>query len=256
MTPLEQLKSVLCDPAGKCCISGSEADRAVVDSALAYLALPVQSAPLNHKAFNYWLDDVTRNQDSKMPTLRQVWQAAIKSVIVLPVQPVQPASAWMTEKDDLTTDESRTKTWVRMGLTVIPLYKGVPSTQPEQPASNLDDDVAISVNDAFDAMWARHTPEFIDGLDKRILAFGAYMAATRAATAQPEQPAPVAQAEPTSTDSRDAERYRWLRRGPEASDGELYIGVDSDKFKNRWALEACEADAAIDAAIQAKDDTP
>ena len=42
MTPLEQLKSVLCDPTGKFCISGSDADRAVIDAALAALALPVQ----------------------------------------------------------------------------------------------------------------------------------------------------------------------------------------------------------------------
>ena len=32
---LEALESVLCDPEGKCCIDGSDADRAVVDKALA-----------------------------------------------------------------------------------------------------------------------------------------------------------------------------------------------------------------------------
>lgn len=34
---LEALESVLCDPEGKCCIDGSDADRAVVDKALAAL---------------------------------------------------------------------------------------------------------------------------------------------------------------------------------------------------------------------------
>jgi hypothetical protein len=45
LTPLDQLKSVLCDPEGKCCIAGSAEDRAVVDRALQALAqppLPVQ----------------------------------------------------------------------------------------------------------------------------------------------------------------------------------------------------------------------
>ena len=58
-------------------------------------------------------------------------------------------------------------------------------SQPIQSASNLEDDFAIAASEAFDAMWASHTPEFIDGLDKRILAFGAYMTAKKAAISQP-----------------------------------------------------------------------
>ena len=42
MNPLEQLKSVLCDPEGKCCITGSDEDRAIVDRALQALAQPEQ----------------------------------------------------------------------------------------------------------------------------------------------------------------------------------------------------------------------
>lgn len=42
MNAIEQLKSVLCDPTGKCCIKGSEEDRAIVDRALQALAQPVQ----------------------------------------------------------------------------------------------------------------------------------------------------------------------------------------------------------------------
>jgi hypothetical protein len=38
MNAIEQLKSVLCDPTGKCCIKGSEEDRAIVDRALQTLA--------------------------------------------------------------------------------------------------------------------------------------------------------------------------------------------------------------------------
>ena len=49
----------------------------------------------------------------------------------------------------------------------------------------------------------------------------------------------------------DAGRYRWLRH--EAGDiGDLYIGVDSASYPNRWALTSEEADAAISAAIAAE----
>jgi len=40
MNPIDQLKSVLCDPSGKCCIAGSDEDRAIVDRALQALAQP------------------------------------------------------------------------------------------------------------------------------------------------------------------------------------------------------------------------
>jgi hypothetical protein len=40
MNPLDQLKAVLCDPSGKCCIDGSDEDRAIVDRALQALAPP------------------------------------------------------------------------------------------------------------------------------------------------------------------------------------------------------------------------
>lgn len=40
MNPIDQLKSVLCDPEGKCCISGSDEDRAIIDRALRALAEP------------------------------------------------------------------------------------------------------------------------------------------------------------------------------------------------------------------------
>jgi hypothetical protein len=41
---VEALRAVLCDPDGKCCISGSDADRAIVDEALKALAQPAPDA--------------------------------------------------------------------------------------------------------------------------------------------------------------------------------------------------------------------
>ena len=46
MNAIEQLKSVLCDPEGKCCIRGSDEDRAIVDRALQALALTEQEPVL------------------------------------------------------------------------------------------------------------------------------------------------------------------------------------------------------------------
>ena len=43
MTAIETLISVLCDPEGKCCISGSDDDRRLIDSALAELAQAADS---------------------------------------------------------------------------------------------------------------------------------------------------------------------------------------------------------------------
>lgn len=40
--PIERLKAVLCDPHGKCCISGSDADRKVIDDALDDLKLLIE----------------------------------------------------------------------------------------------------------------------------------------------------------------------------------------------------------------------
>lgn len=44
----------------------------------------------------------------------------------------------------------------------------------------------------------------------------------------------------------DAERYRWLRDRSE--DPDIFIGVDSPSYPNRWALIGDMADKAIDAA--------
>jgi hypothetical protein len=41
-SPIDQLKAVLCDPTGKCCIDGSDEDRAIIDRALQALTQPEQ----------------------------------------------------------------------------------------------------------------------------------------------------------------------------------------------------------------------
>lgn len=50
MNAIETLISVLCDPEGKCCISGSDDDRRLIDSALAELAQAAQQAPAGAQA--------------------------------------------------------------------------------------------------------------------------------------------------------------------------------------------------------------
>ena len=40
MSPIDKLKSVLCGPDGKCCIAGSDEDRAIIDRALQALEQP------------------------------------------------------------------------------------------------------------------------------------------------------------------------------------------------------------------------
>jgi hypothetical protein len=45
MNAIEQLKSVLCDHAGKCSLIGSNEDRAIVDRALQALAAPTVQEP-------------------------------------------------------------------------------------------------------------------------------------------------------------------------------------------------------------------
>jgi len=46
MDAIEQLKSVLCDPEGKCCIAGSDEDRAIIDRALQALAQRTEQEPV------------------------------------------------------------------------------------------------------------------------------------------------------------------------------------------------------------------
>ena len=56
MTPIDQLKAVLCDPSGKCCITGSDEDRAIVDRALQALAQPEQEPVATMKMLHTYGD--------------------------------------------------------------------------------------------------------------------------------------------------------------------------------------------------------
>lgn len=68
MNPIEKLESVLCDPEGKCCIRGSEADRTIVDEALAALrkALAQPVPPAAPQA-------VPLTQDQAMVAVKPTW---------------------------------------------------------------------------------------------------------------------------------------------------------------------------------------
>lgn len=44
MSALENLRAVLCDPEGRCCIAGSDEDRAIVDRGLADVAELIEAA--------------------------------------------------------------------------------------------------------------------------------------------------------------------------------------------------------------------
>ena len=86
MSPIDQLKSVLCGPEGKCCISGSDDDRHLIDSALAELAqataAPAQpvAEPANGTAYaelpdrQELIDVITRGLHDTYHCTR-VWEA-------------------------------------------------------------------------------------------------------------------------------------------------------------------------------------
>ena len=103
MNAIETLISVLCDPEGKCCISGSDDDRRLIDSALAELAQAAQADSVQEDAARldflidqgayvvsdpdtctgHWLhwampDGSTRVQGDEHPTPRAAIDAARK----------------------------------------------------------------------------------------------------------------------------------------------------------------------------------
>ena len=65
MNAIETLISVLCDPEGKCCISGSDDDRRLIDSALAELAQAAQPAPAQ--------EDSVQEDAARYRWLREHW---------------------------------------------------------------------------------------------------------------------------------------------------------------------------------------
>ena len=89
MNAIETLISVLCGPEGKCCISGSDDDRRLIDSALAELAQAAQAdsvqedAALWHWLAEYLVGTRTDLDDEIVASetvndLRKLVEAAIK----------------------------------------------------------------------------------------------------------------------------------------------------------------------------------
>lgn len=76
MNPLDELKSVLCDPDGKCCIAGSDGDRAVIDAALQRLSQELAACELTDDEI---LDIGPRQDDAAWPWDSQIYFA--RSVI-------------------------------------------------------------------------------------------------------------------------------------------------------------------------------
>lgn len=82
-TILNNLESVICDPEGKCCITGSAADRAIVDSALAELrgaiAQPVEPVDSVGTVRLYNLGDRAGHEDTVEGVYADVAQSDMDS---------------------------------------------------------------------------------------------------------------------------------------------------------------------------------
>jgi len=86
MTPIDKLKSVLCDPEGKCCIHGSDEDRRIVDEAITALQAiieqpaPVPEGSVSKGEFNRMRDDyndlVNRSEQDAKDATR--WRKHVK----------------------------------------------------------------------------------------------------------------------------------------------------------------------------------
>ena len=74
MNAIEQLKSVLCDQEGKCCIWGSDADRAIVDRALEELTTPQQAeaVPTDAELIRCWVEKTPGGEIDGIASMRKV----------------------------------------------------------------------------------------------------------------------------------------------------------------------------------------
>jgi len=87
MNAIEQLKSVLCDHAGKCSIIGSDEDRAIVDRALQALAAqPVPAQPVAHIV-------------GEIDHTGKVWKPVQPAPVPLTDDPLQGAVDWLLQAD-------------------------------------------------------------------------------------------------------------------------------------------------------------
>ena len=79
MNAIETLISVLCGPEGKCCISGSDDDRRLIDSALADLAQAADSVQEDAARWNAWASCMVEacNSDEQEPAFLVALDKAI-----------------------------------------------------------------------------------------------------------------------------------------------------------------------------------
>jgi hypothetical protein len=110
MSPLEQLKSVLCDPEGQCCILGSDEDRAIIDRALQALAQPAQEPC----GWQFYQDGKWHNGMETSNHRVNTEAAGIPVRNVYPAPPAQPAVQdaqryrWLRDSADM---EQTEKAW-------------------------------------------------------------------------------------------------------------------------------------------------
>ena len=93
MNAIEALTSVLCDPEGKCCISGSDDDRRIIDSALAELAQAAEPVA--------WLRNTTDPQPHAVTNLK--YRSAVDAkagVEYIPVFAAHQPQAWVVPLDE------------------------------------------------------------------------------------------------------------------------------------------------------------
>jgi hypothetical protein len=143
MDAIEQLKSVLCDPEGKCCIAGSDEDRAIIDRALQALAQRTEQEPVGcadlikrlretaNKGVSAWGDlQIEAAQELEiLMAEREFYASAMDRMLA---QPEQEPVAWMTinaygEEDDIHYENPEGH--LLEGWTYKPLYTHPPSVK-------------------------------------------------------------------------------------------------------------------------------
>ena len=109
MEALEQLKSVLCDPEGNVCISGSDGDRKVISDALESLDQQVAALAKEVEKFeiSYVLEQADHKRTSTELTaaqareakLRELWEAVEKEYFARLKEQDEEAAKFEAEKD-------------------------------------------------------------------------------------------------------------------------------------------------------------
>lgn len=105
MSPIDKLKSVLCGPDGKCCIAGSDEDRAIIDRALQALDQPgVEAADFTDDQLTAIYKRANGEDTGKAQplTTQRIFAAmrAMLSAAPQPQQPVRQPVAWWKQYPD------------------------------------------------------------------------------------------------------------------------------------------------------------